>query len=65
MRVPTLRNIKETSPYLHDGRFKELDEVVKFMARYQLGRVVNQKEIDKIVTFLNSLSGEIPQSTKR
>ncbi|MEA3331712.1 MAG: cytochrome-c peroxidase [Campylobacterota bacterium] len=64
-KVPTLRNIQKTAPYLHDGRFKHLDEVVKFMARYQLGRVVNQEEIDKIVVFLNSLSGEIPQSAKR
>lgn len=64
-KVPTLRNIQKTAPYLHDGRFEDLDEVVKFMARYQLGRVVNQEEIDKIVTFLNSLSGEIPQSAKR
>lgn len=27
-RVPTLRNIALTSPYMHDGRFKTLDEVL-------------------------------------
>lgn len=30
MRVPTLRNIALTAPYMHDGRFKTLDEVVDF-----------------------------------
>lgn len=30
MRVPTLRNIALTAPYMHDGRFKTLEEVVNF-----------------------------------
>jgi cytochrome c peroxidase len=29
-RAPTLRNIAFTAPYMHDGRFKTLDEVLKF-----------------------------------
>lgn len=29
-RVPTLRNIEFTAPYMHDGRFKSLDEVLAF-----------------------------------
>ncbi|WP_443939110.1 cytochrome-c peroxidase [Pedobacter sp. MW01-1-1] len=28
-RVPTLRNIEYTSPYMHDGRFYNLDEVLE------------------------------------
>ena len=28
-RVPTLRNIEHTYPYMHDGRFKTLREVVE------------------------------------
>lgn len=28
-KVPTLRNIQYSSPYMHDGRFKSLTEVVK------------------------------------
>ncbi|MEA1892319.1 MAG: cytochrome-c peroxidase [Campylobacterota bacterium] len=59
-KVPTLRNIEKTSPYLHDGRYENLEDVVKFMARYQLGRTVTDKEIDEIVAFLISLNGEIP-----
>ncbi len=64
-KVPSLRNVARTAPYLHDGRFESLDEVVKFMARYQLGQVITQEEIDKIVAFLHSLSGELPASAKR
>lgn len=30
MKVPTLRNIALTAPYMHDGRFKTLEEVVDF-----------------------------------
>ncbi len=29
-KVPTLRNIEFTFPYMHDGRFKTLNEVVKY-----------------------------------
>ena len=29
-RVPTLRNIEFTAPYMHDGRFKTLDDVLEF-----------------------------------
>jgi len=64
-KVPSLRNIEKTAPYLHDGRYDNLEDVVKFMARYQLGRVVTQEEVEKIVSFLNSLSGEIPLSAHR
>jgi cytochrome c peroxidase len=27
--VPTLRNVAVTAPYMHDGRFRTLDEVVE------------------------------------
>lgn len=59
-KVPTLRNIALTAPYLHDGRFETLDETVKFMSHFQLGRTITQEEVDKIVDFLHSLSGKKP-----
>ncbi len=31
-RIPTLRNIEHTYPYMHDGRFRKLREVVKHYA---------------------------------
>ena len=58
-KVPTLRNIALTSPYLHDGRYKTLHDVVVFMLEHQLGRDANKKDIDKIVAFLHSLTGKM------
>ncbi len=29
-KTPTLRNLKFTAPYMHDGRFETLDEVIEF-----------------------------------
>ena len=56
-KVPSLRNIEKTAPYLHDGSIKTLPEMVKFMGEYQLGRELSQEQIDSIVIFLNSLTG--------
>ncbi len=63
-KVPSLRNINDTAPYLHDGRYDDLKDVVMFMARVQLGRTISDKEVEKIVSFLDSLTGEVPQSIK-
>lgn len=30
MKVPSLRNVALTAPYMHDGRFRTLDEVIDF-----------------------------------
>jgi cytochrome c peroxidase len=37
-KVPSLRNIELTAPYMHDGRFATLEEVVEF---YNSGVVDN------------------------
>lgn len=64
-KVPSLRNIEHTSPYLHDGRYEDLESVVKFMARYQLGQTITEDQINKIVAFLKSLNGKLPINTVR
>jgi len=60
-KVPSLRNITETGPYLHDGSVEELDEMVKKMAEYQLGRNLTDEDTKSIVTFLKSLKGDLPK----
>ena len=57
-RVPSLRNVAETAPYFHDGRAATLEQAVEEMARVQLGRVLAPREIDLIVRFLHTLSGD-------
>jgi cytochrome c peroxidase len=56
-KVPSLRNITETGPYLHDGSVKSLDEMVKMMAEYQLGKKLTDEETASIITFLKALKG--------
>ena len=57
-RVPSLRNVALTAPYFHDGGIRRLDEAVAIMARTQLGRELPPNEIELIVRFLGTLTGE-------
>lgn len=59
-KVPSLRNVGETGPYLHDGSVRELPEMVRIMARYQLGKVLPEEEVADVVAFLKSLTGDLP-----
>ena len=57
-RVPSLRNVAATAPYFHDGSAPTLEQAVAKMAKTQLGRVLAPQEIDLIVRFLHTLTGE-------
>src|SRR5262249_55931305 len=57
-RVPSLRNIAATAPYFHDGRAASLEDAVKIMARNQLGRDMDARDVGLIVKFLGTLTGE-------
>lgn len=59
-KVPSLRNVALTAPYLHDGSQQTLEDVVRVMGRYQLGRELDDSQVRSIVAFLGSLTGEIP-----
>lgn len=67
-RTTSLRNVALTKPYMHDGAFTTLKQVVEF---YNRGGVPNEllsplitplnlsdKEMDQIVTFMRSLTGD-------
>lgn len=65
-RVPTLRNIQFTFPFMHDGRFKTLTEVVKHYNSItnkkdlpnELSKPMNLSDNDRVdlVAFLNTLT---------
>lgn len=57
-KTPTLRNIEQTAPYLHDGSIADLDGVVKMMLKYQVGKSLPDQDVKAIVEFLKSLTGE-------
>ncbi|MBS0169540.1 MAG: c-type cytochrome [Nitrospira sp.] len=67
-KTPTLREIARTAPYMHDGRFATLEEVVRF---YNQGGIKNphldntvipleltESEQQDLVALLRSLNGE-------
>jgi cytochrome c peroxidase len=45
---------------LHDGSRATLEETVRVMGKYQLGKDLTDTEVNGIVTFLKSLTGELP-----
>ncbi len=59
-KVPTLRNIALTAPYLHNGSIKTLEQTITIMAQLQLGKELNKQEIEDIAAFLSALTGEFP-----
>jgi len=63
-KVPSLRNITLTAPYFHDGKIKTLQEAVKTMLIYQVGYSLEDKQIEDIVSFLKTLTGEKPKILK-
>jgi cytochrome c peroxidase len=61
-RVPSLRNVELTAPYFHDGSVATLEEAVRKMARFQLGRTLTDQDISDLAAFLKSLTGKTPRT---
>jgi len=59
-KVPTLRNVELTYPYFHDGEAETLFAAVDVMGRLQLGKKFEKNDIDQIVAYLKTLTGEQP-----
>lgn len=72
-RTPSLRNVADTAPYMHDGSLETLDDVVTFYYREipdtgpdgltpDTSALVGQSfsEIPLLVEYLKSLSGDVP-----
>ncbi len=59
-KVASLRNVAQTAPYLHSGAINSLEEMVAMMARHQMNKTPSPEDIRYIVSFLNSMTGEIP-----
>jgi cytochrome c peroxidase len=50
--------VELTYPYFHDGSAETLEEAVSIMGESQLGRRFNDEEVEKLVAFLKTLTGE-------
>ena len=71
-RVPSLRNVEVTRPYMHDGRMRTLQQVLDHysdgvqdsptldpqLKNGRLGITLSQEEKDKLITFLKTLTDE-------
>jgi len=71
-KVPSLRNLKYTAPYMHDGRFLSLNGVLEhynsevvatqnldpILKGSKLGIALSENEKTKITAFLNTLNDE-------
>lgn len=60
-KVPSLRNVELTAPYLHDGSIATLEETIGIMGKYQLGREISPNDVALIVKFLRTLTGEVKE----
>ncbi len=70
-KTPTLRNVVLTAPYMHDGAFRTLEEVVDFYNQgggespnkspkiFKLNLTDDQKK--DLIAFLKTLTGSIPE----
>ena len=72
-KTPTLRNIAQTAPYMHDGKQKTLKDVVDFYVGGGNSNPYLDKEIKELkltgderadlVAFLEALTGDIPANS--
>jgi cytochrome c peroxidase len=58
-KVPSLRNVELTGPYFHDGSAATLPDAVRMMGKYQLGRPLTDPQVELILAFLKTLTGEL------
>ena len=60
-RSPRLRNVAITMPYFHSGKVWKLKDAVRVMGSAQLGISITDADADRIVAFLNTLTGTQPK----
>ncbi len=59
-KVPSLRNVTKTGPYLHDGSIEDLSVMVQKMTEHQTAKgKLSDDETAAIVAFLGALEGKI------
>ena len=59
--VQTWRNIEFTAPYFNNGSAGDLSTAVKVMAKTELNKDLTDQEINDILAFFETLSGEFPE----
>jgi cytochrome c peroxidase len=64
-KVPSLRNVTKTYPYFHDGSITNLSDAIKIMGKTQLNKDLTDAEVKSIITFLETLTSDLPEEVKQ
>lgn len=64
-KVPSLRNVEKTWPYLHDGSMEDLQATIDLMGTLQLNKKLTKEQINNIEAFLKSLTGNVPKDFQK
>ncbi len=59
-KIPSLRLAALNRYFFHDASVDSLQEAIKVMGKYQLGRELPEKDVVLIAEFLQSLVGDLP-----
>ncbi|MBK7095667.1 MAG: c-type cytochrome [Saprospiraceae bacterium] len=59
-KVPQLRNVEKTYPYMHDGSVKTLEDAIRICAMAESNMQLKDKDVEYMTAFLKSLTGKIP-----
>jgi cytochrome c peroxidase len=72
-KTPTLRNVTQTAPYMHDGKEKTLRDVIVFynqggranpwLSKERRPLALSDAEIAELVVFLEALTGELTEQS--
>lgn len=61
-KVPTLRNIVKTGPYLHDGSISDLKQMIRIMGKHQIGIDLTDDHVNDLYSFFEALTAkQIPK----
>ena len=63
-KVPSLRNIEKTAPYLYSGEIADLKEALKIIAKMRINYDLSNEQAHALYKFLLTLSGEKPEILK-
>lgn len=64
-KVPSLRNITKTFPYFHDGSVADLREATRIMGKIQLNKELSEEDLDALMAFYETLTGEVPEEYRK
>jgi cytochrome c peroxidase len=63
-KVASLRNVAGTFPYFHNGSVFSLDSAIRIMGKAQLNKDLSKQQVEQIIAFLNTLTGDIDPAAK-